>query len=111
MDRLIRPDVQQLLLDAEDRRLVDAVVRLVEQREVQLPEFDRPTTTRRIGLRETKRADASGMKVSEINSEQTTEMQITAATAPMCGFSPPQIATSRSSSINRTSSRVESRSG
>ena len=35
------------------------------------------------GLRETKRAEASGMKLSEITSEQTTAMQITEATAPM----------------------------
>lgn len=39
-------------LDAGDRRLLDAVVRMVAKREQRLPEFERPTTTRRVGLRE-----------------------------------------------------------
>ena len=34
-------------------------------------------------LRRTKRAEASGMNVSEITSEQTTARQIVSATSPM----------------------------
>ncbi|MFH2008337.1 MAG: radical SAM protein [bacterium] len=39
-------------LDDADRRIVDGVVRVVRRREQRLPVFDRPTTTRRLGLRE-----------------------------------------------------------
>jgi len=39
-------------LDDADRRLVDAVVRVVQKREARLPDFERPTTSRRLGLRE-----------------------------------------------------------
>lgn len=39
-------------LDDADRGLVDAIVRVVQRREGRLPDFDRPTTTRRLGLRE-----------------------------------------------------------
>ncbi len=42
----------QTPLDDADRRLVDAVVRVVHRREGKLPEFERPTTSRRVGLRE-----------------------------------------------------------
>lgn len=39
-------------LDDNDRRLVDEVVRVVQKRETRLPEFERPTTSRRLRLRE-----------------------------------------------------------
>ncbi len=39
-------------LDEADRRLVDGVVRVVRQREKRLPDFERPTTSRRMGIRE-----------------------------------------------------------
>lgn len=42
----------QTPLNDADRRLVDAVVRVVRRREVRLPEFERPTTSRRMWLRE-----------------------------------------------------------